>query len=210
MLVDDDGRVRYFTVREAARLQTFPDTFNFNSSWTENMRQLGNAVPCDLARIAVSSVVSAINEQRGGARQTEKRQVCQMDSLTPDARSRVMARVRGRGNLSTELRIIALFRLWKITGWRRNQRLFGRPDFVFKQQKVALFVDGDFWHGHPHRGRMPKSNVDFWIAKISANRRRDRKVNAVLRGEGWTVLRVWESSLKERPATVANRILASL
>lgn len=60
MLIDDKGRVRYFTVREAARLQTFPDEFTFNSSWTENMRQLGNAVPCELAKVAVGSVVDAI------------------------------------------------------------------------------------------------------------------------------------------------------
>jgi DNA (cytosine-5)-methyltransferase 1 len=64
MLVNDAGEVRYFTVREAARLQTFPDEFGFNSSWTENMRQLGNAVPCDLAKIAVGSVRDALLQQR--------------------------------------------------------------------------------------------------------------------------------------------------
>jgi DNA (cytosine-5)-methyltransferase 1 len=64
MLVDDRGQVRYFTVREAARLQTFPDEFTFNSSWTENMRQLGNAVPCELAKVVVSSVVKAIRAHR--------------------------------------------------------------------------------------------------------------------------------------------------
>jgi DNA (cytosine-5)-methyltransferase 1 len=64
MLVDDEGRVRYFTVREAARLQTFPDEFTFNSSWTENMRQLGNAVPCDLAKVVVGSVAEAIHANR--------------------------------------------------------------------------------------------------------------------------------------------------
>jgi DNA (cytosine-5)-methyltransferase 1 len=64
MLVDDTGQVRYFTVREAARLQTFPDEFTFNSSWTENMRQLGNAVPCELATVAVGSVVRALQAHR--------------------------------------------------------------------------------------------------------------------------------------------------
>lgn len=133
-----------------------------------------------------------------------------MDTLTQQARSQVMSRVRGKGNQSTEIRIIALFRLWRIVGWRRNQDVFGKPDFVFKREKVALFVDGDFWHGHPRRCRMPKSNVEFWSAKIAANRRRDRKVTAVLSKEGWRVVRVWESTLKEKPTTVARRVAAAL
>ena len=129
-----------------------------------------------------------------------------MDTLSPDARSRVMALVRGKGNQSTELRMIALLRLWRITGWRRNQKVFGKPDFVFRTQRVALFVDGDFWHGHPRRGRKPKSNVEFWSSKIAANGRRDRRVNATLREMGWLVIRAWESSLKDRPNAVIQRL----
>jgi DNA mismatch endonuclease (patch repair protein) len=133
-----------------------------------------------------------------------------MDTLTPEARSERMALVRGKGNRSTEVRMIALFRLRGITGWRRGQKLFGRPDFVFRRKQVAIFIDGDFWHGHPRLGRMPKSNVGFWSAKIAANRRRDRKVNATLRAAGWTVVRVWESTLAKRPDAVARRILSAL
>jgi DNA mismatch endonuclease, patch repair protein len=133
-----------------------------------------------------------------------------MDTLTAEARSQVMALVRGKGNRSTELKMIILFRSWNITGWRRDQKLFGRPDFVFRRQRVALFVDGDFWHGHPRRGRMPKTNTEFWNGKIEANRRRDREVTATLRKAGWTVVRVWESALAECPALVARRICEAL
>lgn len=129
-----------------------------------------------------------------------------MDTLSPEDRSRRMALVRSKGNVSTELRMIALFRLYGLSGWRRSQSLFGRPDFIFRQQRVAVFVDGDFWHGHPRRGRLPKSRLDFWKAKIATNRRRDRLVNSTLRLQGWTVLRIWESSLKERPGDVARRL----
>lgn len=133
-----------------------------------------------------------------------------MDTVTQAVRSRVMGAVRGKGNRSTELRMIMLFRAWKITGWRRGVQIFGRPDFVFQREHVAVFVDGDFWHGHPRRCRMPKTNVEFWSAKISANRLRDRRVNAVLRAGGWSVVRVWESALSEHPTSVAHRLLSTL
>ena len=133
-----------------------------------------------------------------------------MDTLSPEQRSRRMALVRAKGNASTELGMILLFRLYKISGWRRTQKLFGRPDFVFRRERVVVFVDGDFWHGHPRRGRMPKTRVEFWAAKIAANRRRDRVVSTTLRSQGWTVIRVWESSLKERPKEVARRLLVAL
>jgi DNA mismatch endonuclease (patch repair protein) len=133
-----------------------------------------------------------------------------MDTLTPEHRSKVMASVRGHGNHSTELRMLALFRQSGITGWRRRQKIFGRPDFVFRRQKVALFIDGDYWHGHPKHGRIPKSNVEFWTSKITANRRRDRVVNSTLRSSGWIVVRVWESTLKKNPTSVLYRVRSAL
>jgi len=72
-----------------------------------------------------------------------------MDTLTPTARSSVMSRVRGRGNKVTELKLLALLRQNKITGWRRHLRLPGKPDFAFPKKKVSVFVDGCFWHGCP-------------------------------------------------------------
>ena len=117
------------------------------------------------------------------------------DTLTAAERSERMSRVRGRGNRSTELRLVALFRANEITGWRRNQKLLGRPDFVFRRKRVCVFVDGCFWHGCPHHRRIPKTRVAFWTAKIDGNIRRDRDIARALRQNGWKVLRVWECAL---------------
>ena len=120
------------------------------------------------------------------------------DIWTKTKRSEVMARIRGRGNRSTEGRLAALFRAHGFTGWRRQRPLPGRPDFVFPAGRLAVFVDGCFWHGCPRHGTMPKENRRFWQAKITRNRERDREVRAELRRLGWKVLRVWEHELTRR------------
>ena len=106
-----------------------------------------------------------------------------------------MARIRSRGNKATELRMIALFRAHGITGWRRGVALFGKPDFVFRRERVAVFVDGCFWHGCPRHGTMPASNRAFWKAKFARNAARDREVTRTLRRAGWRVVRVWGCAL---------------
>ena len=117
------------------------------------------------------------------------------DVFTRAQRSAVMARVRGRGNASTELRTIGLLRAAGITGWRRKSRIFGKPDFVFQKARVAVFVDGCFWHGCPRCKRVPTSSVSFWRTKIQGNIKRDKKVSCQLRKEGWKVVRVRECRL---------------
>lgn len=108
-----------------------------------------------------------------------------------------MSLIRSRGNRDTELRMIALFRAHGLTGWRRNARVFGKPDFVFRGERVAMFVDGCFWHGcpKPKHAPMPRNNAEFWAARLSRNIERDRLVTRTLRQQGWTVLRVWECEL---------------
>jgi len=130
-----------------------------------------------------------------------------MDTLTPTARSSVMSRVRGRGNKVTELKLLALLRQNKITGWRRHLRLPGKPDFAFPKKKVSVFVDGCFWHGCPKCYTRPKTNRAFWDRKRETNMARDRHVTRQLRGRGWKVIRIWQHSLKKSPATCLNRIL---
>src|SRR5205085_5450010 len=121
-------------------------------------------------------------------------------------RSAVMARMRAKGNKDTELRIIALFRTHRIRGWRRHVGMFGKPDFVFPHARVAVFVDGCFWHRHAgcKFSYTPKSRVDFWLPKFERNVARDRLVTRTLRKAGWKVVRVWECQLA--PAKRARAI----
>lgn len=120
------------------------------------------------------------------------------DVFTKKKRSALMAKIKGRGNLSTEMRLIVLMRANGIKGWRRNQRLPGRPDFVFRHEKIAVFVDGCFWHGCPIHYTKPASSANFWGQKVKANKARDRRVDRLLRTEGWTVVRIWEHDLRTK------------
>lgn len=118
------------------------------------------------------------------------------DVFTPQKRSEVMSRILAKGNQSTEGRFIVALRRHGIKGWRRNSRLPGRPDFVFPERKVAVYLDGCFWHGCPMHFKHPVTNAEFWRLKIARNRSRDRQVAAAVRRAGWTVLRIWEHDLK--------------
>src|ERR1051325_7887302 len=96
------------------------------------------------------------------------------DVFTREKRSAVMSRIRASGNRDTELRMIALFRRHRITGWRRNARIFGKPDFVFSRENVAVFIDGCFWHRHKgcKVSYTPKSRSEFWqIGRASCRER---------------------------------------
>lgn len=128
------------------------------------------------------------------------------DVFTKTKRSEVMSKIRSRGNRDTELRMISIFREHHITGWRRNVPLAGKPDFVFPKRKLALFIDGCFWHGCPIHFVRPKTNCNFWDAKIGRNRQRDREVRQLLRKKGWQVLRIWEHDLSRKrvPRTIAR------
>ncbi|CDX00047.1 T/G mismatch-specific endonuclease [Desulfitobacterium hafniense] len=113
-------------------------------------------------------------------------------------RSAVMSKVRSKGNKSTELRLIEVFHEYGITGWRRNYTVKGHPDFVFMERRIAVFVDGCFWHGHDCRNTRPKENEDFWAAKRERNIMHDREVTAKFEQRGWTVVRIWECELKKK------------
>lgn len=120
------------------------------------------------------------------------------DTLSPSARSARMALVRSTGNKSTELRLIQIMRQLKICGWRRRYPLPGRPDFTFPSLRLAVFVDGCFWHGCPAHCRRPKSRTSYWNEKIAANKARDIRATKALSSKGWTVLRLWEHELLPR------------
>ena len=99
------------------------------------------------------------------------------DVFDKEKRSNIMQKVRSKGNKSTELKLIEVFREMGISGWKRNYPVKGHPDFVFLKKRVAVFVDGCFWHGHNGCKYFvwPRSNVDFWEKKIKGNVERDHK-----------------------------------
>ena len=127
------------------------------------------------------------------------------DVFTQAKRSEVMSRIRGKGNKSTEIKLLNLFRENGIKGWRRHQPLTGKPDFVFPKERLAVFVDGCFWHGCPRCYMEPRKNIEFWRKKVQGNQRRDRRVTRQLRENGWRVCRIWECRLKN-PEPVISRI----
>jgi len=157
------------------------------------------------------------------------------DVFTKSKRSEVMSLIRSSGNKSTELAMIRVFRGQGITGWRRGRRLrpaekrkaesekgktetgnlkhgegrirIIRPDFVFSQRMIAVFVDGDFWHGHPTRCRIPATRREWWLAKIGGNKARDRRQNRLLRKNGWKVVRIWQHELEPKHLSRALRKL---
>ena len=120
-------------------------------------------------------------------------------------RREIMQSIRGKGNKTTELKLLALLKEHKLRGWRRHQPLPGKPDFAFMKQKLAIFVDGCFWHGCPRCYRKPNKNKSFWKNKVLGNQKRDRRVTRQLREKGWSVCRIWECRLK-KPDPVIRRI----
>ncbi len=126
------------------------------------------------------------------------------DDRSPSDRSDTMRRVRSR-DTSCEL---ALRRELHRRGLRYSLRrtLPGKPDVIFVRAKVALFVDGCFWHGCPTHCRRPSSNTTYWNAKIDRNMARDQRVTGELAREGWRVIRLWEHEVRESPARCAARV----
>jgi len=98
--------------------------------------------------------------------------------------------------------------------YRKHYKIVGRPDFVIVSKRIAIFVDGDFWHGHNWKLRGFKNLSEelatykkFWVNKIKNNVRRDMRVNVALRKDGWKVLRFWESDLKKNPDRIMRKIM---
>ncbi len=132
------------------------------------------------------------------------------DVFSKAKRSAVMSRIRGSGNKDTELALMKLFRQHRIIGWRRGQPVFGKPDFIFRPARLAVFVDGCFWHGCPKHCKIPVGNRAFWKKKFAANMARDRRVNQELRNLGWRVIRIWEHDLTKRGAACIRKIQTAL
>ncbi len=142
-----------------------------------------------------------------GVKCTERELEGSLDKVSKQTRSRIMSRVRSTGNKSTEARLRAFLAQSGIRGWRlRPPGIEGKPDFAFEKERVAIFVDGAFWHGAPGFARFPKSRTDYWKPKIERNKQRDRHVTNQLRRKGWAVMRFWDFELHDDPMAIVKAI----
>jgi DNA mismatch endonuclease (patch repair protein) len=133
-----------------------------------------------------------------------------MDHVSKEVRSRIMAAVRSRGNTTTELPLGKLLWAAGVRGYRKHWKVAGTPDFAWPGRKIAVFVDGCFWHGCVQCKSLPRTNVEFWQKKIDTNRARDKRVRKLLRIDGWTVLKFWEHDVKRNPNKVALKVVAAV
>jgi len=120
-----------------------------------------------------------------------------------------MQNIRSTGTKPEE-RIMRELKRRKIYFAPHAKKIKGTPDIVFRRKKIAVFIDSDFWHGHPKRFIMPKTNVDYWNNKIINNITRDNLVNRTLKQEGWKVIRIWESSIKKNTDRCVKKILKAI
>lgn len=132
-----------------------------------------------------------------------------MDNLTREQRRKNMQNIRSVKTAPEEA-VAKELRKRKVYFARNVKSITGKPDFVFRRKKVAVFIDSDFWHGHPKRCIMPKSNCNYWNQKIARNKERDKEVTKALKCLGWKVVRIWEKDLRKSSERVIRRILIAI
>lgn len=127
------------------------------------------------------------------------------DNLKPEDRRKAMRAVKGKGT-SLERRLSSTLAGMRLKGWRKNAGdIAGKPDVVFDAQRLAIFIDGCFWHGCAHcRRKLPATNRGYWKRKISRNVALSESVGQRLHGEGWAVVRIWEHDIRE--STVMEKV----
>ena len=132
------------------------------------------------------------------------------DHLSKEGRSRNMAAIRST-NTKPELALRSALRAAGLNGYRLHRKdLPGRPDIAFIRWKVAVFVDGVFWHGHPDHWNPEKAASDYWREKIARNIQRDRETDTKLNDLGWTVVRIWDQDIRTDLRGCAERVLVAL
>ena len=177
------------------------------------MRHVGNAVPPLLARAIrdhigrdLLSVRSSVIDNSNASAPPRAQGVENPTEL----RSRIMRAVPAK-NTSVEVELRKLLWAAGLRGYRlHDDRVPGHPDVIFAPARVAVFVDGCFWHGCAKCYRAPKSNQKYWQMKVERNRERDARVNATCAEQRWHVVRAWEHEIKKSPRLVTRRILAAI
>lgn len=115
--------------------------------------------------------------------------------ITKAERSRIMSRIRSKDtSLETKIRSLLFHEGFR---YRIHYNVPGKPDIAFPNKKLAVFINGCFWHGHGcYNSRSPKNNADFWNKKLTTNRERDKRNNSQLKNLGWKVLTLWECEIE--------------
>lgn len=131
------------------------------------------------------------------------------DVLTKEQRAYNMSKIRGK-NTGPEIQFRKLIWSMGIRGYRIHYNLLGKPDIVFIKKKIAIFIDGCFWHKCPICFQEPETRKEFWMGKIQSNIDRDKKVDEQLKNDGWTVIRIWEHVIKKEPEKAVKKIIALL
>ena len=126
------------------------------------------------------------------------------DNLTKEQREKNMKAIKSQSALENKVSKA----LWRLgIRFRKNVKLYGKPDIAIKKYRIVIFIDSCFWHCCPIHGNMPKSNKDYWEKKLQRNKIRDIEVNAFYKENGWNILRVWEHEFKEDFNATINKIV---
>jgi len=201
-----ENKYRRLTIRECARIQTFPDDFIFYYKYlNDGYKLVGNAVPVKLANLFAKNIKEYLLNIK------ENSIITKYGFKTSKTRSKLMSKIKSK---DTRPEIILRKAIWNL-GYRyslKNTFITGKPDIVFKEKKVAVFVDGEFWHGYNWKAKKSriKSNKDYWTNKIEKTIQRDKKNTVILSKSGWIVLRFWEKDIDNDLKKCLNKIVKIL
>jgi DNA mismatch endonuclease (patch repair protein) len=132
-----------------------------------------------------------------------------MDNLTKEQRRKNMQNIRSK-RTNPERTVMHELKKRKVYFASHVDSIIGKPDIVFRRKKIAVFIDSDFWHGHPKRCIMPQTNINYWAVKFARNRKRDKEVARCLKQNGWTVIRLWEFDIRNHFDKCIQKILDKL
>ncbi len=199
---------RALSVREGARLQSFPDRFEFTGTVSSRCRQIGNAVPPLLAQHLAYALAKALDPTSKPRKPKRLTSIRAAPTPVPDEASKARMTKQARQGTKPENRLFDALALRGLVFERNVKPVEGlrrEVDGCVVAAKVAVFVDGCFWHGCPVHNRPTKSNTLWWREKIQKNKVRDAETDAALVADGWLVVRVWEH---EDPEDAAVRVEA--